>query len=104
MAKKNNSNRENAVVAEEKKQEVKQDIEEAAKEATAHQEIRIEEPVKVEIPRPQKGILFSRLDYQEEYMYGGETCLITPKGKVNIEDVNKLALPLRPGLMLRKID
>ena len=30
--------------------------------------------------------------------------LITPKGKVNIEDVNKITSPLRPGLMLRKID
>ena len=54
--------------------------------------------------KAQKGMLFSTLDHAEEYTYNGETCMITPKGKIQVEDVNKVGQPLRPGLMLRKID
>lgn len=64
-----------------------------------------QEVVQVVIPeKPVRGILFSRLDHQESYVYDGQTCMITPKGKINVEDVAKLAQPLAKGLILRKID
>lgn len=65
----------------------------------------VQEEVQVVIPeKPIKGILFSRLDYQEKYVYDNQTCMITPKGKINIPDVSKLEQPLAKGLVVRKID
>lgn len=51
-----------------------------------------------------KGMLFSRLDYAEQYTYNGETCMITPKGKIKVDDIAKVGKPLAKGLLLRKID
>jgi len=51
-----------------------------------------------------KGMLFSRLDYAEKYTYNGETCMITPKGKIKVDDISKVGTPLAKGLLLRKID
>lgn len=97
MAKK--TNKENAVIAEDQQPKEVVEVVEQPKEEKA-----VEAPKAVEPAKPQKGILFSRLDYQEEYQYDGQTCMITPKGKITVEDVNKLAQPLKPGLILRKID
>jgi len=69
------------------------------KEQKVQQEVKIEAPKK-----PVRGILFSRLDYQEDFIYDNQTCMITPKGKINIADISKLVQPLKKGLILRKID
>ena len=50
-----------------------------------------------------KGILFSRLDHAESYTYGRENCMIAPKGKITVDDVNLVGKPLAKGLILRKI-
>ena len=52
----------------------------------------------------KKGMLFSRLNYAAKYIYNKEECMITPKGKIKIDNVDLIEQPLKPGLLLRKID
>ena len=52
----------------------------------------------------KKGMLFSRLNYAAKYIYNNEECMITPKGKIKLDNVDLIQQPLRPGLLLRKID
>ena len=66
-------------------------VEEAIKNATAQDENR-------------KGMLFSRLNYAAKYTYKGEECMITPKGKIKVDNVDLVGQPLTPGLLLRKIN
>ena len=52
----------------------------------------------------KKGMLFSRLNYAAKYVYNGEECMITPKGKIKVDNVDLIKQPLTAGLLLRKID
>ena len=67
--------------------------------------VTVEQPEVVnETADNKKGMLFSRLNYAAKYIYNNEECMITPKGKIKIDNVDLIQLPLKPGLLLRKID
>lgn len=64
-------------------------------------------PVEVKVEEnsdSKKGMLFSRLNYAAKYIYKNEECMITPKGKIKIDNIDLIKQPLTPGLLLRKID
>ena len=65
---------------------------------------KIEEVVENTKSDNKKGMLFSRLNYAAKYVYNKEECMITPKGKIKIDNVDLIQQPLTPGLLLRKID
>lgn len=66
-------------------------VEEAIKNATAQDESK-------------KGMLFSRNNFASKYTYKGEECMITPKGKIKVDNVDLIGQPLSAGLLLRKIN
>lgn len=79
---------------------------EVVAEETVNAEAAVEEAIeKVAVAdESKKGMLFSRNDYATKYTYKGENCMITPKGKIKVDDVDLIGKPLAKGLLLRKIN
>lgn len=62
-----------------------------------------EEPKVTKNESSKKGILFSRNNFASRYVYNGEECMITAKGKIKVDNVDLIKQPLSAGLLLRKI-
>jgi hypothetical protein len=79
--------------------------EEVQNEEVVENNTPVEQSVPEEVQTEnKKGMLFSRLNYAAKYIYNKEECMITPKGKIKIDNVDLIEQPLKPGLLLRKID
>ena len=66
----------------------------------------VEQPKESKEPKNEgskKGILFSRNNFASKYVYNGEECMITAKGKIKVDNVDLIKQPLSAGLLLRKI-
>jgi hypothetical protein len=90
-----------------RKQSVPEEVqnEEVQNEEVVANNTPVEQSVPEEVQTEnKKGMLFSRLNYAAKYIYNKEECMITPKGKIKIDNVDLIEQPLKPGLLLRKID
>lgn len=57
------------------------------------------------VQKPQKAMLFSRLNYPVTVQYKGEDAIVSPNAKLTIDDVAQLNVANLPkGLILRNID
>lgn len=88
MAKKQQENVSNEMVEENVEQQVEENV---------------EQPKVTKNEGSKKGILFSRNNFASKYVYNGEECMITAKGKIKVDNVDLIKQPLAKGLLLRKI-